>query len=353
LVVGCSLALGHCSLVHADTFSIGTLERRGVTIKDLKGDVLQYDINGRTSETQASKVTRLNVVGETPLNDAEEAYAASRWDAAVDAYQRVLRTGSKPWIKDWAAMRLIDAAGKSGRFDAAAAAYVQMLLRQPELAATMKPAMPDAKSTFLTSAVSDVNAALNDPKLTPEQRQALLQYLIELHRARGDQQAALAAYQQLSRIPGVDESDPAVRQVLADARLSAAGKALGAGNYRQAIAEIEDNKAAFVEPKQQAEALYILAAARAASAGTDKTALQDAALAYMRVVTVARNDPAHPHLVESLLKTAELLKRLDEPASAAKLYQQVVTQYPDDPGAAQARSGLEQLNGNEGRLNQP
>jgi TolA-binding protein len=346
--------VAHWSSAHADTFSIGTLERRGVTIKDLKGDVLQYEINGRASETQASKVTHLNVASETPLNDAEDAYAASRWDEAVDAYQRVLRTGSKPWIKDWAAMRLIDAAGKSGRFDAASAAYVQMLLRQPELAATTtKPAMPDAKSTFLTSAVSDVNAALNDPKLTPEQRQALLQYLIELHRARGDQQAALAAYQQLSRIPGVDESDPAVRQVLADARLAAAGKALGAGNYRQAIAEIEDNKAAFVDPKQQAEALYILAAARAASAGTDKTALQDAALAYMRVVTVARNDPTHPHLVESLLKTADLLKQLGEPASAGKLYQQVVTQYPDDPGAAQARSSLEELKGSEGRLNQP
>src|SRR4051812_30227953 len=90
LVICWALGFAHCSLTYADSFWIGTLERSGVKIKDLKGELLQYEINGRGSETQASKVTRINIVNEQQLNDAEDAYAANKWDAAVDAYQRVV-----------------------------------------------------------------------------------------------------------------------------------------------------------------------------------------------------------------------------------------------------------------------
>ena len=38
---------------------VGSLERKNATIKEFKGDTLVFDFNGRTTETQASKVTRI------------------------------------------------------------------------------------------------------------------------------------------------------------------------------------------------------------------------------------------------------------------------------------------------------
>ncbi len=99
----------------------------------------------------------------------------------------------------------------------------------------------------------------------------------------------------------------------------------------------------FIDASQQAEALFILAECRPALAGNEKDALKDAALAYMRVVAVAKDEPGRPRVVDSLLKTAAILESLNEPQSAARLFEQVVAQYPDDPSAPKAHDGLERL----------
>jgi tetratricopeptide (TPR) repeat protein len=337
----CSLILS--PLAAADSVFVGTLERKNVTIKELRGDSLIFEINGRDADTQASKVTRLVVLTEQPLTQAEEAYASAKWDQAVDSYQKALRTTTKPWVKDWSAMRLIDAANKSGRFDAAVAAYIQMLIKDPSAAAGMKPTLPDSKSSYLDTAVKDVNTALGDSKLTPDQRRALLGFLIELQQTRKDASGEDAAYEQLAKVPGGDANDLNTKRVLARRRISVAQRALDAKNPRQAIDDIEAAKPNIVDPAQQADALFILAEARYALAGTDPGALKDAALAFMRVVALAKDEPGRPHVVDSLLKTGGILEQLGEPQTAGRLYEQVLAQFADDPGAPKARDSLDRL----------
>jgi TolA-binding protein len=327
----------------ADSIFVGTLERKDVVIRDLKGDSLFFEINGRQSDTEASKVTRLVVTSEPPLTAAEEAFAAGKWDQAVDGYLRALRTSQKPWVKEWSSRRLIESGNKSGRFDAAVTAYIQMLVRDPAAAAALKPAMPDAKSSYLDTAVKDVNTALNDSKLTVDQRRALLGFLVELHQARKDPAAEDDAYEKLAKLPGADANDPNVRRVLARRRISVAGRALEAKNYRQAIDEIDKHRAVFVEPEHQAEALFILAEARYALAGSEPTALKDSALAYMRVVAAAKDEPGRTKVVDALLQTAAILEQLGETRNATQLYEQVLAQFADDPSAHKARDSLERL----------
>lgn len=342
--IACSIAVVLATqIARADSFFVSNLETKNVIIKDYKGDNLVYEVNARISERPAGRIGRIIVNNEATLNAAEEAFSTDKWDKAVDDYQRVIRTASKPWIKDWAAMRLVEAANKSGRFDAAAAAYTLMLLKNPAGSAASKPAMPDSKSTFLTLAVADVNTALNDPKLTTDQKRALLGFLIELQQARKDSAGEDAAYDQLIKLPGTDVNDPNAKRVVARRKLTVALRLLEAKNYRQAIAEIDASRAAFIEPSQQAEALYILAESRYGLAGTDATALKDAGLAYMRVVAAAKNEPGRPRVVESMLKTAAIMEQIGQPQAASQLYQQIVSQYPDDPGVSQAKQNLDRL----------
>ena len=121
------------SLALADSVFVGSLERKDATIKLLKSDTLVFEINDKVSEIPISKISRIIVSSDPPLSAAEESYARGNLDSAVDDYQKAIRTTSKQWVKDWSAMRLIEAASKTGRFDAAATAYILTLLRIPNL----------------------------------------------------------------------------------------------------------------------------------------------------------------------------------------------------------------------------
>src|SRR5450432_1934696 len=301
LVIFWSLVLGHWNFSRADSVFVGTLERKDATIKTLKSDALVFEINDKVSEIPISKISRIIVSSDPPVTSAEEEYASREWDSTVDYYQKAIRTTNKQWVKDWSAMRLIYAAGKTGRFDAAATAYIITLLRDPVLAAKIKPAMPNSKSAFLDSAVQSVNDALKNQKLTVDQRRSLFGFMIDLQQARKDQNAEDAAYDQLAKLPGADVNDPAARLYLMRRHLAVANHALDAKDFKQAISEIDANRAIFTELPQQADALYILAEAHYGLAANDAAALKDAALAYMRVVALAKDAPEKPHVVASLL----------------------------------------------------
>ena len=349
-----SLRIGVCAVMmlgvargaRADSLYIAGIERPDATVKEIRGDTLVYEWNGKMAQVPVSKVTRVTVPSESPLTGAESAYAQGKWDEAVDAYQKTMRTTAKPWVKEWAALRLIDAAQKSGRFDAAVSAYIITLLRDPAAAEKLKPEMPDAKSTYLDTAVADVNQALNEPRLSVEQQRALLSYLAELQQTRNNAPGVDAAYQRLAKLPGADANDPAAQRVVAGRKIASARQALDAGNYQQAITEIEAVRPALADsPAQNAEALWIVAEARYAIAQNDPTALKDAGLAYMRIpaLTSAGAAGSIPHLVESLLKTATIMEQLGEPQTALKLNQQIVAQYPDDPATPRAKENLKRL----------
>ena len=314
-----------------------------VKILRIAGDQIIFDLaSGTETRKPLEQVARMQIDGETALNSAEQATADQKWDDAVDGYSKVMRATNKPWLKQYASLRLLAAAQKSKRFDAAAGAYIATLLTDPDIAVKYKPELPDAGSTYLDGAITQATSALGTKDLTDRQKLALLNFLSDLYGAKKDRAGQDRVQQQIDEILAKDPSNPAAGQALARRSLTNAQRALDAKDYAKAITEIEAGKANFIDPPQQADALFILAEARYALANAKRDAndLKDAALAYMRVVANFKDAANHPHVAESLLKTATIEEQLNDPQAAQLLYQQIAQQYPDDPAAAVARQKI-------------
>ena len=307
------------------------------------GQVVYTAFSGGEVTKPLDQITRIEVDGEPVLNAAEQAFAAEKWDDAVDGYLKVSSSTNKPWLKDWATLRLIAAAQKSKRFDAASTAYIAMLLRNPQTAAKYKPQLPDAGSTYLDGAITQTTSALTTHDITDRQKLALLNFQLDLYRAKKDRAGEDRVEAQVDEILAKDPGNPAAGQAIARRQLLSAQRAFDAKDYARAISEIDAGKANIVDPAQQADALFIVAEAKfaMASAKKDPTDLKDAALAYMRVVANFKDLPNHPHVPESLLKTAQIEEQLNDAAAAHQLYQQIAQQYPDDPVAAVAKQKVQ------------
>ena len=159
-----------------------------VTIKGVKGDNLVFvSSGGNDAERPLANIYRIEIKGETALNDAEKAYAAETWPEAADLYNKALKSTTKDWIRDRISLRLVDLAGKTKRFDVAAAGYIALVASNPTLAATAKPAIPDDKDPkAIASAISDIDKAVGDSKLAADRKATLLQFELELQNAIGD-----------------------------------------------------------------------------------------------------------------------------------------------------------------------
>ena len=290
---------------------------------------------GRESDRPLDQVVQIAIDDEPALNAAELARVGEKWEAAVDGYLKAIKSTKRDWLKDYIAKRLVVVAGKVNRFDAAVTAYITAVLgKSPRNA--IKPEMPDAKSTYLVSAVSEVESALKNSRLSTDQRQALLSFLLDLHKTRGDQKGMSEVAEQMVKAGAGAANDPAAAGALARMKLDVASVAIDNKEFKKAAEEINASRAAFVDGRDQAAALYLLAQAQEGLAGEDATALSDAALAYMRVVAHASNIPGKPHVADALLKTASILERTKNNKDALELYQQVASQFADDPAAAKS-----------------
>ena len=134
------------------------------------GQILYNTESGNEASKPVEEVVRMQIDDEPALNTAEQAFFTGKWDDAVDGYENVIRSTNKPWLKDWATLRLLTAAQKSSRFDAATTAYIAVLLRDPDHAAKYRPQMPEAGSSYLDGAISDATAALNTVGLNDRQK---------------------------------------------------------------------------------------------------------------------------------------------------------------------------------------
>jgi TolA-binding protein len=334
--------------LRADTLFISSGGGNPVEYKNIKvlriiqGQIVYNTASGGETRKPLEQVVRMQIDDEPALNTAEQALFGEQWDQAVDNYSKAAKATNKPWVKDWATIRLLIAGQKSNRFDAAATAYIAMLLRDPDSAAKYKPQMPQAGSSYIDSAINEANAALGTRDINDKQKLALLGFMLDLFKAKKDRTGEDKVAQLIDEILAKDPNNPAAGQAIARRKLTNAQRALEAKDFAKAVAEIESGRANFVEPAQQAEALFCVAEARygLALAKKDATELKDAALAYMRVVANFKDLPGRPHVAESLLKTAMIEEQLNEPAAANQLYQQVAQQYPDDPAAGVAREKL-------------
>lgn len=329
---------------------------RDVTLKiqRIEGDKLFYEFHGNERSIEIAKITRISADGETALNAAEDALALDKHEMAIDGFQRVARAGgtsAKPWTSEWASRRLLVVAQKSGRFDAAVAAYIARVMNENP-SSVPRPQLPDERSSYLDTAAADVNAALSNPKINDEQRVALLSFLVDLQRARKDTRAGDLVAQRLDEVLAKDPNNPQAGRAIARRRLQTAQAALDRKDFRQALSEIETGRAQFTDPVQQADALYLMAEARLGLASSakqnplssnDVAALQDAALSFMRVVAHFKDVPDRPRVAQSILRTGQICEMINDAAGATRAYTQLAQQYPDDPNTAAAKQGLDRL----------
>ena len=95
--------------------------------------------------------------------------------------------------------------------------------------------------------------------------------------------------------------------------------------------------------------MFILAEAKfglalAGDTPGDKPKLQDAALAYLRVVAHFSELPGNPRAALSLSKAAAVCEQLGDKAGAIQLYREVADRFKDDPQlAAAAGRAIERL----------
>jgi len=270
-----------------------------------------------------SAIQRLQIDTEPAFNQAEEAYAAGQWDKATSGYDKTIRGTNKPWLKQWSSLRLLEAAEKSGNFPAAVTAWVELVQSNPAAAAGRQPRMPEATSTFLDTAAADVEKVLQG-RLEDRQRAELLKFVLDIYQKKNDTARAINAAERLSKLTG-DGTDPANQRLLADLKINLAKIAIDQKNYAKAKQEIDSVRSAIVQPEQQAMALYLLAEADRHLAGEDAGKLQDAALAYMRVVA---HFPRSPQAGDALMQTAAILEKLGDTKKALALYQQAAAEYP-------------------------
>jgi tetratricopeptide (TPR) repeat protein len=317
---------------------------KDVKITGISGTNLNFTSRGAQASRPLEAIIRLEVDGEPVFNQAEQAFAARKYDAAVDGYDKAIRSTARPWLKDWIGPRLVESAAQTGRFDAAVSGYISLLMSNPSAAARYKPPLPDGRSTFIDTAIKDVNAALSQ-KLSEEQRLAMLNFLLELQRAKGDPSAVEQTLQQLIALTGPSGESEIAQQALAQAKLSSAKVALDANDFNKALTEIESNRGVFGEPQQQAEALYCVGMARLGMArqNNDPAQAKDAGLAFMRVVAHFRETPGQPRVPESLLGAASSHELLGEKETALRLYEQVANSYRDTPHASTAQDRVAQL----------
>lgn len=341
LLAGVCLAT---SIASADSLWVGNLERPNVLIRQVKDGKIFYEIAGRpATPIEIDKVSRLDIQDEPALTAAEKSFAAGKWNDAAEQYQKALQTSRRDWVKDYAIPRLLEASSKAGRFDTASTAYLQLVLRSPEIAPRYKPQVPAGDSGYLQEAARETRTALGDTNLTPAQRQQLLLFLLDIQRARGDNAAIEKVANELAGLAKTEPAnDPAAAARL---KLGLAHVALDEKNYQKAIDQVESARELFTGPEQMADALFVLAQAKygLAHASADPTALKDAAIAYMRVVAHFKDHADWPQVGQSLYMTAVIMQELNDPAAARDLYEQVVQQYPNHPAAAQAREKLAQL----------
>jgi TolA-binding protein len=345
------------SVARADTVWTVTkgdpFERPKVKIEGMQGDGLVFrGQNARTADPKPlSEIHHVQADDEPALNAAENAFIASRWDDAIQNYQRAVTTSRKDWVKQYATFRLVTAAEKSGKFSASATAYAALLARDPKAAENVKPTIPSDKKAELPAAISAVKTALGDARLKPVQKSALQAFLAELYIANGQLKDAealggkvtAAAAPTGARPPAASvtrreaaPAAPAIDKGQVGLKLQLAVAALQQKKYQESIDAVDAVAAGITDPQQQADALFCVAQAKEGLAGGDPGKLKDAALAYMRVVAHFRTQPSAPHVSESLMRTGAVLEEAKLLPDALAAYTAVETDYKDTPQAKDA-----------------
>jgi hypothetical protein len=343
------VALGASLAARADEINAGGITFKNIQIQKVEGDKLIYKIqSGQVSEKQITDKMKVSVTDEPNLTAAEEALiTTNKWSDAVDGYEKAMRSSAKPWVKDYAAQRLLVAGEKSERFDAVVMAYLHLLEKDPKHAQEIKLNFPaDPNNAYLKTAAAQVDSAINAEK---DQTKAisLRVFRMNIAKAMHDDETALKVGNELQKLGGGGTGGgPALDETallgIIDGKLGVIASQIEKKDYKAASANLERLKPTVTDPKQEAEWLWFNAEAQAGAAGDSKSpeTLKAIALDYMRLVA---NFPNSPRAAQALLKTAAILEKLQDNKGAAAVYTQVARDYKGQAAGSEAQKNLNRL----------
>jgi len=304
----------------ADEVSFKGLKYSDVKIDKIEGDEIYFTTNNGQSHKPIGDQLHIAIAGDANLNNAEDAYAAQKWADAADGYARVLATGTKPWLKDYAANRLQKSAEKAGRFDAAIKAWLYLVQKDTAAAVRAKPTPPaDSNSAFIRSAEAELDSTAQAVR-TEDARQAILTYELELARYQKDDATIQKVAAELIRLGAVG---PGTLLGLIHADLDA-------HKYKDAQQKLAQLKPPLADPALENDRMFCLTeiANFTAPASTSPEGYEDIALDYMRVVA---NDSSGALTPTALLRVAALHEKFGDPHTALNIYTQITKDYQSAP----------------------
>lgn len=345
ILIAAGVVLLSSTMSQADQLFIQGMNAQQVTFVDFADGKLIYTSRaGERNDRELSRISHISVDGETALNEAEVAFAKDDKPKAIDGYTKAIRATSKPWLRTFAARRLLLALGDSDRFDAKLVAYLAILQANPEDALQYKPTLPEKGNKQLETGIADIETALKLPNLGGPQQLGMYTLLVDLHRRNGDEASATATLERLAKVADQLGDLPEIREQLAAARVAQARVALDQKKYAEATKLIEDNRASISDPRLQSDALYTLAVAkRAGVKPSDTDAMKDTALMFMRVVAHFGDLEGKPNVLASLIATAEILEKINDKPAAITVLEQITKEFPNDPAAKKAADDLKRL----------
>jgi TolA-binding protein len=352
-LAGVAISLAFVNRAGADTVAVRGLNDppttpptvySGVKVNGITDGKINFSTAAGNSVTKDfATVVQMTIDDEPTFNLAEQEFAENHFEKAVDDYATTIAKTDKDWLKAYCLPHLAEAANQAGRFDEAEKAYIALVQQQPVIAGKYRPKVPAAGSTYLDQAATDVGSAADAPGITTAQQQALLAFLLEIDRARGDLADVNTIGQKLTTTG--DANDALTNAALADAKIALAQQAIDQKDFDKALALIGQGKLLFTDTAHQADALYLSAQAIEGKADAAKNAdgLKDAAVAYFRVVADFKQAKDAPHVADALLHAGGVFEKLNEPANARQTYDSIVRDYPKTPAADAAQQALKKL----------
>ena len=321
-------------------------------------EYLDYTTNstGRANSKVLSTVVQIEVEGETLFNQAEAQSAKGDFKNASENYRKALKkAGAKEWLKQRADGQLLALSDKTGDFLGAVAGFVEMARKDPVAASKHVPSIPkDVKKDQLAQAITIINTGVAGTKAPT--KLTIYPLLADLYTANGDQAKAsqiIAEAGQLQKTTPAagtadmgDDSKNALKKAEATSTLTQAKAAFDGHQYDQVVTLITSHSASFADPDNQANALFLIAEARAgqATAANTQAAWEDAALAYMRVVAHFKSLTGS-RAAEALYKTGTIEEKLKKIPEAITIYTQVVNEFKDSAVAKDAQAALARIKG--------
>ena len=155
------------------------------------------------------------------------------------------------WVKDFAAIRLILAAAKSGQFELEIQGWLAMAASDVDMASSSRPRLPtDPNDPGLAPAATDVRNAA-DAATTPAVKIAEYQMLREIETARNND-AGHRLRQRRAQQAATQRSGPTGRCCMMQIR-----QAYSARQYDQVLQLINANKVNFIDATLQQQAFYL------------------------------------------------------------------------------------------------